>query len=65
MYVAYNIFFKVIDKGFLELLGPTGISYIIYNCTVYFRKLQTGYIYQYSFILVFFFFLILTFLELI
>jgi NADH-ubiquinone oxidoreductase chain 5 len=65
LYIAYNIFFKVIDKGFLEILGPTGISYVFYKYTTYFRKLQIGYIYQYSFILVFFFFIILTFLELV
>jgi proton-translocating NADH-quinone oxidoreductase chain L len=64
LYLGYNIFFKIIDKGFLELLGPTGITFIIYNSTLYVRKLQTGYIYQYSFIIVFFFFVILTFLEL-
>lgn len=65
LYFAYNIFFKMIDKGFLELLGPTGITFVVYKCTLSFRKLQTGYIYQYSFIIIFFFFVILTFLELI
>jgi proton-translocating NADH-quinone oxidoreductase chain L len=65
LYLSYNIFFKTLDKGFLELLGPTGIIFIVYNSTLYVRKLQTGYIYQYSFIIVFFFFIILTFLELI
>jgi NADH-ubiquinone oxidoreductase chain 5 len=64
LYIAYNIFFKIIDKGFLELLGPFGIMYITYSCTFYFKKLQTGYIYQYTFILLFFFFIILIFLEL-
>jgi proton-translocating NADH-quinone oxidoreductase chain L len=62
--VAYNIFFKMIDKGFVELLGPTGISFLIYKSTIHFRKFQTGYIYQYSFIIFFFFMIIFIFIEL-
>jgi proton-translocating NADH-quinone oxidoreductase chain L len=65
LHLSYNIFFKIVDKGFLELFGPTGFIFIVYKSSAYFRKLQTGYIYQYSFIMVLFFFIILTFLELI
>jgi NADH-ubiquinone oxidoreductase chain 5 len=61
--IAYNIFFKMIDKGFLELLGPTGISFFIYKLTLEFRKVQTGYIYQYSLVLVFWFILIFIFID--
>jgi hypothetical protein len=62
--IAYSIFFKMVDKGFLEILGPTGIVYLIYNLTVNFRKFQTGYIYQYSSIIFFFYLLIFIFIEL-
>jgi hypothetical protein len=54
----------MIDKGFVEILGPTGISFLIYKLSVHFRKFQTGYIYQYSFIIVFFFLIIFIFIEL-
>ena len=45
--VSYNICFKLLDKGFVELIGPKGISYIIYKFSINIRKQQTGFIYQY------------------
>lgn len=61
--VAYLVFFKLIDKGFLELLGPTGISLCIYKLSFGLKKAQTGYIYQYSLVLLFWFILIFVFLD--
>jgi proton-translocating NADH-quinone oxidoreductase chain L len=62
--IAYNVFFKMVDKGFLEILGPTGVAYLIYKLTINFRKFQTGYIYQYSFIFFFLFLILFIFIEL-
>jgi len=45
--VSYNICFKLLDKGFVELIGPKGLVYVIYNLSVNVRKQQTGFIYQY------------------
>jgi len=44
---SYNVCFKLLDKGFVELIGPKGISYIIYEFSINIRKQQTGFIYQY------------------
>ena len=64
LWFAYNTFFKLVDKGFLEILGPTGISFVMYKLSTRFRKLQTGYIYQYSFIILFSLILFFIFLDL-
>lgn len=29
--LSYNIFYKIIDRGFFEILGPFGLTYKIYN----------------------------------
>ena len=47
---ARNIF-KQVDKFFLEIFGPNGISSIVYILFTHSRNLQTGYIFQYSFIM--------------
>lgn len=44
---SYSIMYKLIDKGILEIVGPYGITYNLYNWSVKFSKLQTGYIYHY------------------
>ncbi len=44
---AYNFFFKELDKGFFELFGPHGISFVFYNLFKSSVRLQTGYIYHY------------------
>jgi proton-translocating NADH-quinone oxidoreductase chain L len=44
---SYNICFKLIDKGIIEILGPTGITSIIYKLSINLGKEQSGYIYQY------------------
>ena len=44
---GYNVFFKLLDKGFVELFGPKGLTNVIYILSLNLRKQQTGYIYQY------------------
>jgi len=49
---GYNISFKNIDRGFIELLGPYGISKIISNLSFKIAKIQTGQITHYTFFVV-------------
>jgi NADH-ubiquinone oxidoreductase chain 5 len=49
--LGYNVTFKAIDKGIIELLGPYGISVCIYDAAGKIAKLQTGYIYHYAFVI--------------
>ena len=44
---SYSIFFKIIDKGILEWVGPTGIYIFLKKTTKNVKTLQTGYIYTY------------------
>jgi proton-translocating NADH-quinone oxidoreductase chain L len=43
---SYYESFKSFDKGFFELIGPTGIHYISHYFTYSISKIQTGFIYQ-------------------
>gem|GEM_PF-2769849 len=49
---GYNISFKNIDRGFIELLGPYGISKIINNLSFKSTRIQTGQITHYTFFVV-------------
>lgn len=44
---SYVWCYKLIDKGLVEIFGPYGITYILYNKIINFNKLQSGYIYHY------------------
>jgi NADH-ubiquinone oxidoreductase chain 5 len=44
---GYSIFFKALDKGVIEYVGPTGASRLTYQISKGFKKLQTGYIHTY------------------
>lgn len=50
-YFGYNISFKVLDRGIIEIIGPYGLSSIILKLSNKLSKFQTGYIYNYAFIL--------------
>tara|TARA_B100000767_G_scaffold275698_1_gene314422 strand:+ start:3159 stop:5171 length:2013 start_codon:yes stop_codon:yes gene_type:complete len=45
---GYHISFKTVDKGFIEILGPTGLIHICANTVKQLRTLQSGYIYHYA-----------------
>lgn len=49
---GYNISFKALDKGIIEILGPYGISKVVRNLSDRISGLQTGYIYHYAFIMI-------------
>lgn len=44
---SYFTTYKVIDKGIIELFGPTGLTTYINTLSTFFSTLQTGYIYNY------------------
>jgi NADH-ubiquinone oxidoreductase chain 5 len=48
---GYNIGFKTLDRGFIELIGPFGLVQLINNITKKINSLQTGYVYHYGFIM--------------
>ena len=45
---GYEVSFKAMDKGIIEMFGPYGIIYAFQNFFVNIRNLQTGYIYHYA-----------------
>lgn len=66
VYKFSYIIFKVIDKGLLELLGPRGLINVLYSLGINFiKRFQSGYVYQYTFVILlnlFFIFFIFLFL---
>lgn len=58
---AFNTTYKNLDRGFIELVGPFGFSYLIPNISHTFSKLHTGRLTHYIFLLVFVLCLILSF----
>jgi len=43
---SYESFYKLIDKGFIEICGPQGLSVLIYRIALIFSHKQSGYIYN-------------------
>lgn len=60
LYFGYSIFLKKIDKGLLEIFGPTGLNYVARFLGGSFLDLQTGYIFNYLFyfVMIFIFFIV-------
>ena len=48
---SYNCFYKLIDKGFIEILSPNGLSNICYKLCVQVTYTQLGIIYHLSYFL--------------
>lgn len=48
---GYSISYKFIDRGIFEVLGPTGLSMVALKIGTSLHKMQTGFIYHYSFII--------------
>ena len=51
---SYNITYKTIDRGIIEILGPSGISKFVFDKATLFQRLQTGFIYHYAFLMLVF-----------
>lgn len=57
-----TVTYKLIDRGIIEILGPTGISRVLTNVSSFLSRVQGGYIYQYAFIFFIFITIFLTIL---
>ena len=49
--ISSTITYKTIDRGIIEVFGPMGLSSVITKKASYISKLQTGYLYQYTFLI--------------
>lgn len=49
--ISYTVTYKTIDRGIIEIFGPMGMSSIISKKAVLLSKLQTGYLYHYTFLM--------------
>lgn len=57
-----SVTYKLIDRGIIELLGPTGIARGLTNTSSFLSRIQSGFIYQYAFIFFIFITIFLTIL---
>lgn len=46
---GYKTTFKILDKGLIELCGPSGLAKLVQYFTQKISKIQTGYMYHYAF----------------
>jgi len=51
---GYQTTYKIIDRGIIEMLGPYGLSNLVYSNSLAIRKFQTGIVYHYIFVLLIF-----------
>ena len=57
---GYSVSYKFVDRGIFELLGPTGLSFSITKMSSELYRLQSGYLYHYTYsILISFTFLLI------
>ena len=49
--ISYTITYKIVDRGIIEVFGPMGLSSIISKKAFSISKLQTGYLYHYTFLM--------------
>jgi proton-translocating NADH-quinone oxidoreductase chain L len=45
---GHEVSFKSLDKGFIEALGPSGLTHVCIELANNVRSIQSGYIYQYA-----------------
>ena len=43
---GYNVSYKIIDRGIIEMFGPMGLSNLVSGKALYINKLQTNYLYH-------------------
>lgn len=48
---GYNVSFKTLDRGIIELIGPYGLTLTINKLIKKVNQIQTGYVYHYAFIM--------------
>jgi NADH:ubiquinone oxidoreductase subunit 5 (subunit L)/multisubunit Na+/H+ antiporter MnhA subunit len=49
--ISYTITYKTIDRGIIDFFGQMGLSSLIAKKASYLSKLQTGYLYHYTFVI--------------
>lgn len=49
--ISYTITYKIIDRGIIEIFGPMGLSSIITKKAGHIAKMQSGYLYHYTFLI--------------
>jgi NADH-ubiquinone oxidoreductase chain 5 len=49
--IGYYATYKIVDKGFIELLGPSGISKSLLKCGRYLKSAQSGLLNHYTFLM--------------
>ena len=49
--ISYTITYKIIDRVIIEIFVPMGLSSIITKKATYIAKMQTGYLYHYTFVI--------------
>lgn len=47
---GYATSYKIIDRGIFEVMGPHGLSVVVSKASSTVAKLQTGYVYHYTFV---------------
>ena len=47
---GYSISYKFVDRGIFEILGPTGLSMLALKTGSNLHKMQTNFIYHYTFL---------------
>jgi NADH-ubiquinone oxidoreductase chain 5 len=48
---GYSVSYKFIDRGIFEVLGPTGLSSLSLNAASNLHKMQSGYLYHYTLVI--------------
>ena len=48
---GYNVSYKTVDRGIFEIFGPMGLSTVITKNALALHRLQSGYIYHYTFVI--------------
>jgi len=51
LYSGYNLTYKTVDRGLIEYLGPHGLSQTVYSKELNLNNIQTGLIYNYTFLM--------------
>jgi NADH-ubiquinone oxidoreductase chain 5 len=60
---GYNISFKTLDRGIIEIIGPYGIVQRISDLTNKITGLQSGYVYHYAFVMFIGLIILITFIN--
>jgi flagellar biosynthesis protein FlhB len=62
---SYDTFYKLIDKGLIEICGVQGLGKVIYGISTFLSRKQSGYIYHSASLIILSFFLLICLLFII